>query len=643
MRPATTDRAATRKLFRPVAWTTATLVILAGLAWAAMVWQRPANRRLGSWLAPTASGATEAAEAYRRGDWERAADLSRALLKTKHDSPEVVRTYARASARLRRDLTATVTYNERLGSAQMEQEDFFLLGSILRRAGEQDDALRLVKKAAATGPDNPEVLSELIDLAIPAGQLDPAADAARQLAAIPGWEARGLFQLGEVEKSLDNPKGAVEALRQALAQDAAARGAPDDAAYYRKLLARSLLQLGRPAEARQALESVIAASGPSGADAETSWLLSRALLVEGRLADARAALERAGAFREDHPLTPEPGPFVGSAKCAPCHAEISGTHERSRHARTFHHGKALLDLPLPRDALTDPDDPKVTHTFTRDQGHIEVKTQLTDQVARTVVEYAFGVTGHYITMIGRDDERNFRALRLSSYPTASGTAWGRTSGDVPDPQGGPDVRGAPIQVQDGVVRCLYCHVTRSRDFRDPPPDDGAGPTAADAGIGCERCHGPGANHLVAVKAGFPDLAIVNAANATAAMITAHCGDCHKVGRFRAIAQAPGDPRFIRSTAATLTFSRCYTQSNGGMTCLTCHDPHAADRVPTASYEARCIACHSQQKSAAAESRGRPCPVNPASNCLECHMPKVPVPALHTSLTDHFIRIRKPGK
>ena len=33
-----------------------------------------------------------------------------------------------------------------------------------------------------------------------------------------------------------------------------------------------------------------------------------------------------------------------------------------------------------------------------------------------------------------------------------------------------------------------------------------------------------------------------------------------------------------------------------------------------------------------------CPVNPAKDCLDCHMPKVPVAALHTSLTDHYIRV-----
>jgi tetratricopeptide (TPR) repeat protein len=633
----------TGRQVRLFAWSIVALVTITGIAVAAVVWKGPAKRRLASWMRPAASRVTEAQEAYQKGDWERAADLSRELVKAKGASPEVLRTYARASARLERDLTATVIYNERLGSAKMEQEDYFLLGLILRRAGQREAALELWEKAAAISAENPELLAQLMELAALLKRLDEAANAARRLADLPGWEARGLFKLGEIQSSLENPTGAVTALRQALAKDAGARGGPFDAVRYQRLLARSLLQLGRPEEARETLEAVIASSGLRGSDAEADWLLSRAFLQEGRFKDARAALERAAAYRDDHPLTAEPAPYVGSARCAACHAEINRTHERSRHARTFHQGQALLDLPFPDHPLADPDDPKVTHTFRRDQGRIEVKTQTADHVLTTVVEYAFGVSGHYVTMIGRDEERQFRALRLSSFPTAAGTSWGRTSGDVPDTGGAKEVRGAPIHVRDGVVRCLYCHVTRFRDFRDPPPEEGVGPTAAEPGIGCERCHGPGANHLAAVKGDLPDLAIVNAGTTTAAMITEHCADCHAVDPKRVISRAPEDPRYVRSTAVTLTFSRCYTESEGGLSCLTCHNPHGDDHAPAASFEAKCVACHSQQNAPKATVRGRPCPVNPATKCLDCHMPKIPVPALHTSLTDHYIRIRKAGK
>ena len=277
---------------------------------------------------------------------------------------------------------------------------------------------------------------------------------------------------------------------------------------------------------------------------------------------ALAALARAGSYRQDNPLVPEPSPYVGASRCAPCHSRETRAHDRTRHSRTFHRGLQLLDLPFPDKPLPDPDDPKVSHTFKRDRKRIRVESRAGDRVFETVVEYAFGVSERYVTMIGRDKENRYRALRLSSYHTTDGVSWGATSGDVRDSNAVENVRGEPIPVRDGVVRCVYCHVTNFRDFRDPPPEDGGGPTVADAGIGCERCHGPGGNHLAAIKAGFPDRAIVNAGSASSTSITTQCADCHVVGSARDINAAPDDPKYVRSAGLTLTFSRCYTESDG---------------------------------------------------------------------------------
>jgi hypothetical protein len=240
-------------------------------------------------------------------------------------------------------------------------------------------------------------------------------------------------------------------------------------------------------------------------------------------------------------------------------------------------------------------------------------------------------------MIGRDKENRYRAVRLSSYHTAEGVAWGPTSGDVPDTDPVENVRGEPIPVRDGVVRCIYCHVTNFRDFRDPPPENGVGPTVADAGIGCERCHGPGGNHLTAIKAGFPDRAIVNAGTASSAAITTQSADCHVVGSAREIGTAPDDPKYVRSPELTFTFSRCYTESAGALSCLTCHAPHRSDKEAVRFYESKCLACHS--RTSASQTA---CWVNSSTSCLNCHMPKIHVAVLHSFLTDHFIRVHKKG-
>jgi hypothetical protein len=315
----------------------------------------------------------------------------------------------------------------------------------------------------------------------------------------------------------------------------------------------------------------------------------------------------------------------------------------------------LLDLPFPEEPLPDPDDPKVTHDFKRENDRIKVETHSGEKVYRLIVEYAFGTKDQYVTMIGRDDEKTYRALRLSSYHTPDGVRWGRTAGDVPDSNSSENARGEPIKVRDGVVRCLYCHVTFYRNFRDPPPEH-ISPEAADRGIGCERCHGPGGNHVKAMNLNLADNAIVNPKLGGAEAIGKVCADCHIVGSPAEIKRAPDDPQYVRSPGITLTFSRCYTESDGALSCLTCHDAHRDDQGQAPYFEAKCLSCHSAQAGAETKAGAEPsgasraagkkasvCPVNSSAKCLECHMPKVPMPTLHRELTDHYIRVRQPAK
>ena len=238
-----------------------------------------------------------------------------------------------------------------------------------------------------------------------------------------------------------------------------------------------------------------------------------------------------------------------------CHREESRAHEKSRHARTFHHGKGLLDLPVPGRPLADPDDPKVTHAFKRENDKIKVETHAGDKIYQLIVEYAFGTSDRYVTMIGRDDERTYRALRLSSYHAADGVGMGTHGRRRADSNSGENIRGEPIHVRDGVVRCLYCHVTFYRDFRDPPPEP-VGPEAADRGIGCERCHGPGGNHVQGDQRqlrGHRDRE--RRARGLRKQSARLCADCHIVGlarrrsRRHRMTRGSSDRRGLRSRSA----------------------------------------------------------------------------------------------
>ncbi len=237
------------------------------------------------------------------------------------------------------------------------------------------------------------------------------------------------------------------------------------------------------------------------------------------------------------------------------------------------------------------------------------------------------------------------ASRLSYFHGQGQSGWGRTSGDV-GTSGVDSLRGQTISVRDGVVRCLQCHVTNPRQFRNPDAI-GPGPEAADAGIGCERCHGPGGNHVLAVENDLADRALINIGPGAGEAATVQCRDCHVVGDASEIRNRREEPIWVRSPGITLTFSRCYTESSGALSCLTCHDPHRDAERSAAFYERKCLACHGASGTAAgpgaaATTRTVVCKVNPARDCLNCHMPRVPMPVLHTGLTDHFIRVHQEG-
>jgi tetratricopeptide (TPR) repeat protein len=574
------------------------------------------------------------AVAYTRGDWSTAAKLARQRLEAVANDREALRLLARSSARRNRDSSAVVLYT-RLGAGAMSAEDHFLLGVALSNAGQDQAAARAWEQAIQVDPNHAETLDRLALVAYRQHQLEKSAGFAERLSRRPGWEARGDLMLGLLRGELNDPAESAAALRRGLERDPEARSSATTPAKLRKVLARALLQIGQPAQAQAQVRAVLA----RGPDPEAAWLLSRACLQAGAIPQATAAWEQAGSYRADHPLELEPSPYVGEARCAECHRALFQAVRASRHARSFHRGPELKDLPVPDHPLPDPGDPAITHTFGRVGDQIRVETRVQDRVVRALVDYAFGTRDRYLTMTGLDERGVARALRLSYYRSAEGTGWGLTSGDSAHPDRPEYFLGRPIDVREGSIRCLYCHTTNTRGGRER-----TGPESADRGIGCERCHGPGGHHLAAVAAQFPDLAIASPALATAEGITRLCSQCHILNEGDMALTTPRtDPAWVRSQGETFPWSRCYTESGGTFTCVTCHDPHRNAEPSAAHYEARCRSCHVASSSTQLARRGEPtrpvvCPINATRDCIPCHMPKVRNELLHTSLTDHYIRV-----
>jgi tetratricopeptide (TPR) repeat protein len=590
---------------------------------------------IGWWTLARRGPLAAAEEAYSKRDWSDAATRARDRLRLAPDDSAARRLFARASARLGKDDVAKAQY-ARLKPGDWAAEDHFLIGGVIARAGDLNLAIKTYELALNGDPARGETLDALARAERRSGALIAAAEHARRLAAAPGWEVSGFALLGALRAELNEPEAAAEAFQGAIAArragaNADGSDAPTVAALARSL-ARALLRLGRGEDARAALE----ASGDSpGADLESDWLFSRAALQAGGAASASAStsnlFDRAARYRNEHPAEPEPAPWVGSNSCEACHRDATHAVLGSRHSRTFAAASEInLDDPAlaPKvDRTHDPAAPsRALHTLRKgDDGSLAWESTIDGEVVRAVVDYAFGSGDRGLTFVGRDTGGVTRELRLSHYADFHG--WDVTNGQDRSPRAKNGYLGK-VLAADPARRCLDCHTTDARAARDR-----SGPTANDHAIGCERCHGPGGRHKPAVNAGLPDLAIAaGRGKLAAADVTRLCGQCHAA---RGMAPKPDNPYSTRFQADTLAWSRCYTQSGGGLSCLTCHDPHRDAETSAAFYDAKCLACHSGAPKPAA------CPVSPKKDCVSCHMPVEKTAVIpHTRFTDHFIRVHR---
>jgi predicted CXXCH cytochrome family protein len=593
-----------------------------------------------TWLRP---GALEAASrAYDRGDWNEADRQARAWLKQHPADPIANRLVARSAAWQGRD-SSTLSHYRRVDKDRVEPEDRALLGRVYLRRGETEAALKSWDAALVQdrGRDRSRIpaalLEEMTRVLIQRRRIELAARAAERLAGVPGWAARGEMLLGTICVSLGDHDGATRAFRASLESDPREVDRSQDPAGLRKLIARAFLRAGSPAEAGVQLRAVL----DRRPDREAYWLLSRAYLQQGADGPAREALKSAGSYRAENSFEVDPGPYVGEARCEKCHAAIFRDSLASRHTQGFYRGEQVLSLPWPGRSLADPDNPQVTHTIEESEGKVREIVQAGDRRLAAIVEYAFGASDRYMTAVIRDPAGQYRIMRSSYYHAADGEGWDRTALDHMVPASLEDYLGESIGTRDGVAKCLYCHATNPRAGKDAAA---LGPERNDRAIGCERCHGPGGNHVAAVQARFPEMAILNPAGAPADLVTAkQCNDCHILGRDSGGEELKG-LGWLRSQGYGWSKSRCNTESGGTLGCTTCHDPHRGARSTTTSqYEARCLSCHGRGSPSGpameTASRGQrsACPVESSRGCLDCHMPRVRIPELHTELTDHHIR------
>lgn len=348
--------------------------------------------------------------------------------------------------------------------------------------------------------------------------------------------------------------------------------------------------------------------------------------------------------------------YVGDQVCAGCHEQAAAAYRTHAMARSFHRwtpdtrAEAPLDEPLYHE-------PTGFHyrVVERDDGlYQEESLSAPDgrhlhELSRRM-DYVMGsgeVARTYFT------EENGRLFQLP-------LTWYRDRGWDLSP--GYELNNARFDrlLPDG---CLACHgsVPESIPFLEGKY------ASLPAGIGCERCHGPGELHASARTAQEPldgryDDTIVNPSDLPLERRLDVCEQCHvhtpvtvlREGRdafsYRPSQRLSDQVAFFKisgsidivSHADRLRQSACYVATRSTarpLECASCHDPHQS-APDSGSYGRVCRSCHTL---AALEGRLASSAVlaahDSSSDCVSCHMPRVKERTVpHGSFTDHWIRV-----
>ena len=345
--------------------------------------------------------------------------------------------------------------------------------------------------------------------------------------------------------------------------------------------------------------------------------------------------------------------YVDARQCRACHAKIFDTYQQVGMARSFRSRPEVRKASFIHQAsgrhyeVVERDGRMFQRRYELDgKGH---ETNAFELQATHVI----GSGNHARTYVHQAPSGEMIELPLSWY--AEQQTWHMSPGyDSATPQDFTRL------IDDS---CLFCHNGYPK---------AAGELAQ--GIDCQRCHGPGAEHVRWAGASNPDTtkirqSIVNPKRLSSDLQMDVCMQCHlettsaelpeAIRRFdrEPFSYRPGAPlgsyivhfdhpkgtghddKFeIVNQAYRLRQSACFRGSAGRMTCSSCHDPHNVPRGADAVawYRGKCMACH---VSVAAKDH----PDLRTADCSPCHMPKRRAEdAVHVVMTDHLIQRKRPA-
>lgn len=343
--------------------------------------------------------------------------------------------------------------------------------------------------------------------------------------------------------------------------------------------------------------------------------------------------------------SPKPPAFVGSGACFECH------EEQTKSYRTTAHSRALSEVV----ASSEPAAGSLTHTVSgrqltaRTEGtRLVHRQELLGEGAPVVEERSLkllvGSGRHSRTYLIEDD--GFLAESpLTWYE--SKRAWRMSPGY--------DRAGHDGFERAADLGCLVCHLGRA---------ESVGESASrlklhELAIGCENCHGPGAEHVATHSASSTVKgAMVHPGRLSRELAEAVCAACHLRGdatvyrpgksfadvrpgrrlteaRIDYFLQTDADQMKVVGHVEQMRLSACWKKSS--LTCTTCHDPHSTRRPEQQAqhYQETCLSCHTCGLDQDLRRKSQP-----DDRCAACHMPSSETDIPHIAFTHHRIGIHE---
>ncbi len=352
--------------------------------------------------------------------------------------------------------------------------------------------------------------------------------------------------------------------------------------------------------------------------------------------------------------------YLGSANCKQCHKSIYESYSSTSH---FHStqtssGKNIAGSFIANENtfVVDPETKIVMEH--RDSGFFQVLyvKGIEQQIHR--MDITFGIK-HAQTFLYWQANQLFE-LPVSFYTSVN--TWGSSPGY-------PSV----INFQRSIgIGCFECHSSYIQSKLNPTTqriEEVLEKNTLVNGIDCERCHGPGTNH-VNYHLAYPEVKeakyIVTVQYLTRQQKLDACAVCHsgndihkeissfnfKMGDTLANFFLPwADTRNANhefdvhgNQYNLLAQSKCFLQSRT-LNCLTCHDPHTNASTDLNEYSKKCISCH-QDVDHSSLKIAKELANTIKSNCIDCHMPKQASRAITFQLSggnaksNYFLRTHK---